>query len=455
MKQDELLKLIKGRESQEVEFKESCPSNKELAKIICAFANTDGGYLILGVNNKGEIVGLRDNLDRVQQDVSNARQSVSSSPLISTKKFEVEGKTLVVIEINQANDRNAHTLHGIVYVRIGSTIHPLDGQELFAFLKNKQILCFDEQESEMKIEDIDINTVDAYLKRRNTPDFLASHTLQDFLLSSMLAKANGTLKIKNVAALFFAADPYRWHPQSEVRVVRFAGVEPVQVMSQKDFKSDPMENIEQALSFIRDSISKRFIIPEHSPQRIEIGEYPMTVLREAVVNAVAHRDYFSYDAVQIGIFNDRIEISNPGGLPDGLTKEYFGKRSVRRNPLTYRLLRDCKYIEGLGTGVPRMINEMRKAGLRDPEFNFEGSFFIVTFRNATSDINPIEGMKDLSARQRNAIHYLKQNKTLKSKTYASINRISLPSAIKELNELITFGYVEKIGKFRGAYYRLK
>ena len=216
-----------------------------------------------------------------------------------------------------------------------------------------------------------------------------------------------------------------------------------------------MENIEQALSFIRDSISKRFIIPEHSPQRIEIEEYPMTVLREAVVNAVAHRDYFSYDAVQIGIFNDRIEISNPGGLPDGLTKEYFGKRSVRRNPLTYRLLRDCKYIEGLGTGVPRMINEMRKAGLRDPEFNFEGSFFIVTFRNATSDINPIEGMKDLSARQRNAIHYLKQNKTLKSKTYASINRISLPSAIKELNELIKFGYIEKVGKFRGAYYRLK
>jgi len=64
-------------------------------------------------------------------------------------------------------------------------------------------------------------------------------------------------------------------------------------------------------------------------------------------------------------------------------------------------------------------------------------------------------MKDLSARQRNAIHYLKQNKTLKSKTYASINRISLPSAIKELNELIKFGYIEKVGKFRGAYYRLK
>jgi ATP-dependent DNA helicase RecG len=179
------------------------------------------------------------------------------------------------------------------------------------------------------------------------------------------------------------------------------------------------------------------------------------VLREAVVNAVVHRDYFSYDAIQINIFDDRIEMSNPGGLPDGLTTEFFGKRSVRRNPITYRLLRDCGFVEGLGTGVPRMISEMRKSGLRDPEFHFESGFFVVVLRNAKRMMKPIEGMNDLNPRQILALEYLRQNKTLKSKTYANMNNVSSPTAIKDLNELAKFKYIRKVGTYRGGYYILK
>ena len=141
-------------------------------------------------------------------------------------------------------------------------------------------------------------------------------------------------------------------------------------------------------------------------------------------------------------------------MPQGLTKEFFGKRSVRRNPLTYRILRDCHYVEGLGLGVPQMRNEMRKAGLRDPEFNFEGGFFVVTLRNAKGNIKPVEGLKDLNSRQLNALDYLRQNKTIKSKTYANINEVSLPIALKDINELIKFKYIKKVGEYRGAYYVL-
>ncbi len=454
MKKEELLSIINEGENQQVEFKEGCPSSHELSRIICGFANTDGGYFIIGVSKHGGIKGLACDLDKLQQDISNANQRVLSPPLINVQHFTVENKDLLLAEINKANDKNAHTFEGAVYVRIGSTTRKLEGQSLFDFLKNKQILCFDEQDSEAKIEDLDENRIKSYLEKRNRPDYLKANSVKDFIISNMLGKMNGSLKIKNVASLFFAKEPYKWHPQSEVRIARFSGIEPVNVISQKDFKSDPLENIAQAISFIRQNISKRFIIPEDSPRRIEIEEYPMPVIREAVVNAVAHRDYYSYDSIQISMFDDRIEISNPGSLPEGLTKEFFGKRSVKRNPITYRLLRDCHYVEGLGTGVPKMINEMRKSGLSDPEFNFEAGFFAVTLRNIKSSVKPIEGMKDLNQRQVNALNYLKQNKTIKSKTYANFNNISLPLALKDLNELIKFKFIMKIGAYRGAYYLL-
>ncbi len=454
MKQEELLTLIKNGENQQVEFKEGCPSNHDLSKIICGFANTDGGYFILGVSKKGEIKGLTCNLDKLQQDISNANQRVSSPPLISTEPYTYENKNVLAIEISKANDKNAHTFEGAVYVRIGSTTRKLEGQSLFHFLKNKQILCFDEQDSEAELDDLDENKIKSYLSKRNQPDYLKTNSVKDFIISNMLGKINGSLKIKNVATLFFAKEPYRWHPQNEVRVVKFLGVEPINVISQRDFRHDPTENIDQAISFIRQNLSKRFIIPEDSSRRIEIEEYPMPVIREAVVNAVSHRDYYSYDAIQIGMFEDRIEISNPGGLPEGLSKEFFGKRSVRRNPITYRLLRDCHYVEGLGIGIPKMINEMRKSGLKDPEFNFEGGFFVVTLRNIKSTIKPIEGTKDLNSRQLNALGYLHQNKTLKSKTYANLTNVSLPIALKDLNEMIRFKYIKKIGTYRGAYYIL-
>ena len=95
---------------------------------------------------------------------------------------------------------------------------------------------------------------------------------------------------------------------------------------------------------------------------------------------------------------------------------------------------------------------MRKSGLRDPEFHFEGGFFVVTFRNIKSMYKPIEGMKDLNQRQIIGVEYLRQNKTIKSRTYANMNNISLPVAIKDLNELAKFKYIKKVGTFRGAYY---
>ncbi len=135
-------------------------------------------------------------------------------------------------------------------------------------------------------------------------------------------------------------------------------------------------------------------------RRAEVLEYPESVIREAIVNAIAHRDYFSKDAIQIYIFDNRIEITNPGSLPKGLTKELFGTISVQRNPIIYRFLRDYGYVEGLETGIPRMKNAMRKRGLADPQFKFTETFFRITLYNTKTIKKTIESFEDLNERQK-------------------------------------------------------
>ena len=206
MKKEQILELIKNGENQEVEFKEGCPSYSEISETLCAFANTDGGYFIFGVNKKGEVKGLACNLDRFQQDISNANQAVHSAPIISTTTFDIEGKKILVVQVNRANDKNAHTFKGVIYVRIGSTTKRLEGQSLFDFLKNKQILCFDEQDSEAKISDLDEEKIKQYLKKREQDNYLKSNSIKDFISSNMLGKINGEIKIKNVAVLFFSKE---------------------------------------------------------------------------------------------------------------------------------------------------------------------------------------------------------------------------------------------------------
>ena len=120
-------------------------------------------------------------------------------------------------------------------------------------------------------------------------------------------------------------------------------------------------------------------------RRVEKMEIPEVVLREAIVNAAAHRDYFEKGAnVMIELFDNRLEISNPGGLPNGLKEEDFGKRTLARNPLITALLHRAGYIEKLGTGIPRIKQIMIEAGLPEPEFEFDKFFVIALKRMAAS-----------------------------------------------------------------------
>jgi len=453
MDKKQLLEIIEAGETQEVEFKESFHSSQDVSKILCSLANTLGGTLIFGVSDKGKIKGIKENLDRLQQKISNSNQAISPQPLISIEHHILDNKRVVVVIVQRSSDNMYHTFQGAIYVRIGSTTKRLEGQTHLEYLRNRQILSFDESyEPYAKLEDIDENKIKVYLKLRGQSDYLESHTIKDFLISHRLATDNGKLKIKNPAILLFGKDPIRFFPQIEIKLVKFMGIEPVEIIDHQLLQEDLINSIEKAIRFVKNHIKKAIKIT--GTKRTEILEYPESVIREAIVNAVAHRDYFSKDSIQIYIFDNRIEITNPGSLPKGLPKELFGTISVQRNPITYRILRDYGYVEGLGTGIPRMKNAMRKRGLADPQFKFTDTFFRIILYNSKTIKKPIESFEDLNERQKRAINYLKKHKSLKAKTYAQINKVSHATAINEINELIYYGYIKKIGAYRGAYYIL-
>ncbi len=453
MDKDQILKIIESGESQEVEFKESFHSAQKFSEIMCGFANTYGGILLIGVNKKKEILGLSGDLDEIQQKVSSSAQAVSPPILPSIELYEIDNKKIIAIIIQRAIDNTFHTFQGVIWAKVGSTLKKIEGNQIVDFLRSKQILCFDETPSNAKLSDIDTDKIKAYLDLRKQSDYLKSHSVEDFLMSMKLASKNGDLKIKNSALLFFTKNTVFYNPQVEIKLVRFDGTEPVKIIAHELVQSDLIESIEKSLSFVKQNLSKSIQI-KLDARREEKFQYPVEVVREAIVNAVVHRDYFSKDAVQVYIFSDRIEITNPGSLPIGLPKELFGTLSVQRNPITYKILRDYGYVEGLGSGVPRMINGMREHGLEDPLFSFYEHFFRVILRNKPSELKPIDDMKDLNPRQVKALEFLKKHKSLKTKTYMEMNKISFGTARAEINELIKFGYIEKIGSFRGAYYIL-
>ena len=455
MELNQIITIIEGGETQEVEFKLSFHSAQEISKAICALANTLGGLLLIGVNDKKEIVGITTDTDTLQQQISAANQSVLPTPLISVEIHKSKDKTIITVIVQKSPDNSYHTFHGAIYVRVGSTTKRIDGQTHLEFLRNRQILSFDETyETTLSIDDIDLEKVKDYLKTRKQEKILETHSLQDFLLSNRLASRNGELKIKNPVMLLFAKNTVHHCPQAEVKLVQFSGTEAVNILSHKLVQESLPHAIDQSIAFVEKHLSRNIEVTG-AAKRTENYEYPLNVIREAIVNAIAHRDYFSRDSVQIYLFDDRIEITNPGSLPNALPKEMFGTISVQRNPITYRFLRDMGYVEGLGTGIPRMKNAMRQAGLCDPEFKITESFFRIVLYNTKGKKKPIESLKDLSERQKKALEYVKKHKTIKAQTYTKLNKVSYATAVNDINEMISFGYLKKVGAYRGAYYVLE
>ncbi|MCL2766908.1 MAG: hypothetical protein FWD21_04420, partial [Peptococcaceae bacterium] len=204
-------------------------------------------------------------------------------------------------------------------------------------------------------------------------------------------------------------------------------------------------------------------------RRKNIFELPMDALREAVTNALCHRDYFEQGArVMVEIFDDRVEITNPGGVPKGITKDNFGSVSVARNPVIASLLHRAHYIERMGTGIRRMTAAMETAGLETPVFHTEGYFFKVVFKrellhtdtnagmNGVIDgvIDGVNGVNGANEKQAILIDLITKNGKITIPQMSQESGFSVRQTQRELKQLTEKGTVLRIGGRRNGYWQV-
>lgn len=384
MDASDIERLIQQGEGQDIEFKSVLPSSQQLGKLISAFANTDGGTLILGVEDDGNIIGIDKghNVDEIQQSIFHASQTVFPSPQISIEILKIEHKKILIVLVPKHDQQGISTYHGGIYVRTGSSVRRLEGQKHIEFLRNRHFLPFDQSTNyQATLDDLSRETIQQYLNQRQLHSYLQNHSLESFLFNHQLAKPNGMVKITNAALLLFAKDPTHFFPQNELRLAEFSGEQAVDIMSHQRISSTLILSIDDFFQITKKHLQLNVEIQESVAHKVHY-RFPLAVVREALVNAVIHRDYYRPEAIQLNLFPDRLELTSPGGLLPEFSPQTFGELSVQRNPIIYRVLREIGYVEGLGTGIPRMKQLMRETNLPQPEFVYDQYFFTVILRNS-------------------------------------------------------------------------
>lgn len=441
MRLEELLEIIKGGESQLVEFKSDFST--ELGKTICAFANTNPGTVLLGVSDDGKIQSVSE---KIEEQIANVAHSCKPSIYPNITKITRSGKLLFVVEV-PCSKGVLHSFKNIAYKRVGTSDMPLSPEEVIAFARQARIIRFDNQLCDAKLSDIDEAAVRKFVRSA------IAHRRLDIAPDLPVAEVLEKLELKEgdrltySAVLLFGKEPQRFALQSEVRCARFRGTEPLTFVDMKVLGGNVIEQIDNAEKFVMFHIRLAAEIKQFL--REERWEYPLSAIREAIMNAICHRDYFSTANVRVSIFDDRIEIMNPGGLPPELTIDDLKKphNSIPRNPLIAKALYFIKYIEHWGAGTQRMIEETLAHGLPEPEFLQSGGGFAVIFKKAEAFL------ESLNERQKKAWAYLREKETITRAQYAELCGCSTRTAARDLESMLEKGLIKREGIGKNAYYR--
>ena len=362
--------LIRQGEGATVEFKERV--SQSLARQFTGFANAAGGTILVGVDDTGSVVGVEDsNALRARiQDL--ARNCDPPVPIV----VEPVGRVLA-IQVRESEDKPVQCADGF-FVRQGAATQKLTQREVRDFFRSEGAIRFDLTSCPRfrYPDDFDRERFDAWLR---LSDLTGEPPIEEVLVNLGVAeRAGDTLRFRNAGVLFFAREPRRFFPDAYLTCFLAKGGDRTYMLDRGDYGRGIVRDIEDAMRFVdRNTRTAQRI---EGLKRDEISEYPRKAVREAITNAVMHRDWFFEGAnVFVEVYSDRLEIVSPGSLPTGLSEADLGNRSVRRNPLVADLLHRIGYIEKAGTGIRRIREEAEHHGCPEPTFTAD-RFFTVTFR---------------------------------------------------------------------------
>jgi len=376
----ELLETIAKGEDSYTEFKEEKAHSDDLAAEIVAFANTEGGNLIIGVSDDGEIIGVTD-LDREMQRIDNICANNCEPTIYSTiEKLIIDDKKILIVKIPKGPQRPYRTNRGVHYIRTASGKRIASPGELSLIYQASGTLYYDELPvPNTSIVDIDLEYLEEFLKRSLGGGIEDFGLKIDDLLRNMkiLTPYENGLATTIGGLIFFGKHPEYRLPYCKVTVVRFPGDDISEAFEKKDIEGKLVDQIERTERVLKDYLRSETKIEGFKKEEPRF-EIPIEALREAVVNAIAHRNYQLSSQIRIFIFDNRIEIKSPGKLPNTVTIENIKLGfSLHRNPLIVSLLTKEHRMTELGTGIPRMIRLLKEHTGREPDFEQRDHEFMV------------------------------------------------------------------------------
>ncbi len=371
MKEEQIQDLIDTGEGYHIEFKRTV--DKTFIEEVCAFANAAGGTILLGVEDNGEICGVKtDNSFRSQ--ITNTVSQIE--PKIDVKLSIMNN--VIAVEVPNSPEKPYGCSKGF-FMRMGANSQKLTRNEIILFYQSEGRIRFDEllnKKADFE-EDFNERAFKLFLEKTG----ITSNIDKNKLLKNLnCCDENG--KLTNTGVMFFARNIEFLIPHGIVTCALYRGTKKIFILDKKDFDDNILENIDNAVAFVMRHINMELKI-EHI-RRENIPEIPEVALREAIVNAVCHRDYFEKGAnVMIEVFDDKVNITNPGGLPSGLKQDEFGEKSVCRNSVFADLLLRADYIERMGTGINRIKDAVSIHGKGTVEFKPTEKFFVTSFSRSS------------------------------------------------------------------------
>lgn len=479
MRPSEARNLLSSGQSTEIAFATEKVPDAVLSETLGALANAGGGTLFLGVSQAGSIHGVRD-ADTLRDRVLWAALSITP-PLVLPIPEQITAswktgrdRTLVVVHVPRGLP-SVYALDGRYPVRDGPRNRPLSASEVHLLMVRRDTMAalgqFETQTLPgATLDDLDWDRVRHYANRLEQSGQMSPEEV--LRQRACLVQTDGPYLPTTAGLLLFGKYPSMWVPSAEITAVRYPGTEMGDQFVREDIKGPLSDQILKAEAFLRANVPQQTLLQGMAHQ--DHPAYPDPVLREVIVNAVAHRDYaIRGENIQIFILSDRVRVYSPGCLPGHVTVDNIVEERFSRNPVIVQVLADLGFIERLGYGIDRMMHLLRQAEQPAPLFQETAAGFQVILRPRSQPVSetsktleesvPIGRWShlDLNARQEQALRYIQEHggsgtARLTNREYQRLcPDVSAETIRRDLSDLVHKGILLRIGRKRATYYILK
>jgi ATP-dependent DNA helicase RecG len=375
MKMPQLKAIVKHGESEILEFKTSTGSLDGAMKTVCAFLNSEtGGTVIFGVKDNGQIVG-QEVTDKTRKEIAVELSKIEPHAKVDVQYVQVVGNHQAIVLLVNPGEKAPYTYDGRAFIRNQSTTGRMAKEEyMYLHNQNNPTLWEGLTSSSCKLSDLDHNRIREVARlavaEKRLPEIAMKSSIQGILKKFKLIVNE---KLTNAAVILFCKNEQKQFMQSSIKLARFAGIDKTKFLDTKMFNANAFDLYDKAIDFLSFSLPVEARIEPGKPNRVEEPAIPYNVLREAVTNALVHRDYsHAGGSLDIAVYDDRVNISNIGSF----CKVH---PSIPRNPLIAHIFYLCGKIEKWGRGTLDMIQDCKRAGNPPPKYEEIGGSFSVTF----------------------------------------------------------------------------